>query len=142
MEMRKNLVALLIALFCIVTISKADSLSPERVEGARTVSTETAKLLFDKKYLFLDVRSLNDYRMGHIPDAHHLSVRSDFDEQKLSMIVKKDQPVVMYCNGISCLGSSIAIEKAVEWGWTNIFYYREGIKDWNLKGYPVFAIEP
>jgi len=142
MEMRKILVALLIALFCIVTISKADSLSPERVEGARTVSTETAKLLFDKEYLFLDVRSLNDYRMGHIPDAHHLSVRSDFDEQKLSMIVKKDQPVVMYCNGISCLGSSIAIEKAVEWGWTNIFYYREGIKDWNLKGYPVFAIEP
>ncbi|SEG10815.1 rhodanese-like domain-containing protein [Nitrosomonas ureae] len=140
--MRKILVALLIALFSIVTISKADSLSPERVEGARTVSTETAKLLFDKGYLFLDVRSLNDYRTGHIPGAYHLSVRSDFDEQKLSVIVKKDQPVVMYCNGTSCLGSSIAIEKAVEWGWKNIFYYREGIKDWNSKGYPVFAIEP
>lgn len=140
--MRKFLVALLIALFFIVTISKADNLSPESVEGARTVSTETAKLLFDKGYFFLDVRGLSDYRMGHIPGAYHLSVKSDFDEQKLSVIVRKDQPVVMYCNGTSCLGSSIAIEKAIGWGWTNIFYYREGIKDWNSKGYPIFAIRP
>jgi len=140
--MKRVLLVLLIASFLIVNTSKADDLSPESVEGARTISTETAKLFFDKGYLFLDVRSLNDYRMGHISGAHHLSVRSDFDEQKLSAIVKKDQPVVIYCNGTSCLGSSIAIEKAIEWGWTNIFYYREGIKDWNSKGYPVSAIGP
>ncbi|SNX58552.1 hypothetical protein SAMN06296273_0012 [Nitrosomonas ureae] len=41
--MRILLVALLIALFFIVTISKADNFSPESAEGARAVSTETAK---------------------------------------------------------------------------------------------------
>ncbi|WP_293008240.1 rhodanese-like domain-containing protein [Nitrosomonas sp.] len=140
--MNRVLSVLLIATFLVVDISKADDLSPGSVEGARTISTETAKLFFDKGYLFLDVRGLNDYRMGHIPGAYHLSVKSDFDEQRLSAIVKKDQSVVIYCNGTSCLGSSIAIEKAIGWGWTSVFYYREGIKDWNSKGYPVFSIEP
>ncbi|WP_172424055.1 hypothetical protein [Nitrosomonas ureae] len=32
---------------------------------------------------------MNDYRMGHVPGAYHLSVESDFDEQKLSGIVKR-----------------------------------------------------
>jgi rhodanese-related sulfurtransferase len=78
--------------------------------------------------------------MGHIPGAYHLSIRSDFKEQNLHAIVKKDQPAVIYCNGISCMGSSIATQKAIKWGWTNIFYYREGIKDWKQQNYPVHEI--
>lgn len=56
--MRKLLVALLIALFFIVTLSKADNLSPESAEGAegaegaRAVSTETAKLLFSVRNIY------------------------------------------------------------------------------------------
>lgn len=50
--MRKLLVTLLIALFFIVTLSKADNLSPESAEGARAVSTETAKLLFSVRNIY------------------------------------------------------------------------------------------
>lgn len=140
--MRKTLLVLLILSFFIVNTSRADDLAPESVKGARTISTETAKLFFNKGYLFIDVRGLEDYSVGHIPGAYHLSVRCDFDEQKLSAILNKARPAVIYCNGSSCLGSSIAIKKAIEWGWTNIFYYREGITDWKQKSYPVFALEP
>ena len=124
--MSRILFLLLILLFCFVNTSKADNLAPEKIEGARTISTVTAKLLFDKGYHFIDVRGLDDFKIGHIPGAYHLSIKSDFDEQNLSAIVKKIQPVVIYCNGILCMGSSIAIKKAIDWGWSNIFYYREG----------------
>ena len=90
------------------------------ISGARTISTATAKLLFDKGYHFIDVRGLDDFKIGHIPGAYHLSIKSNFDEQNLSAIVKKTQPAVIYCNGILCMGSSIAIKKAIDWGWSNI----------------------
>ena len=140
--MSRILFLLLILLFCFVNTSKADNLAPEKIEGARTISTVTAKLLFDKGYHFIDVRGLDDFKIGHIPGAYHLSIKSDFDEQNLSAIVKKTQPVVIYCNGILCMGSSIAIKEAIDWGWSNIFYYREGIRDWKQRGYSVRSINP
>ena len=140
--MKRILFPLLILLLCVVNMAKADNLAPEKIEGARTVSTVTAKLLFDKGYHFIDVRGLDDFKMGHIPGAYHLSIKSDFDERNLSVIVKKSQPVVIYCNGILCMGSSIAIKKAIDWGWSNIFYYREGIGDWKQQGYSVHSIKP
>ncbi len=140
--MKRILFSLLILLFCFVNTSKADNLAPEKIEGAHTISTVTAKLLFDKGYYFVDVRGLDDFKIGHIPGAYHLSIKSDFDEQNLSAIVKKTQPVVIYCNGILCMGSSIAIKKAIDWGWSNIFYYREGIRDWKQQGYSVHSINP
>lgn len=141
-KIKKILFPILIFLCCLVNASRADNLAPEGIEGARTISTTTAKLLFDKGYPFIDVRGLDDFNKGHIPGAYHLSIRSNFEEQNLHAIVKKDQPVVIYCNGISCMGSSIAIQKAIEWGWSNIFYYREGIKDWKQQDYPVHEITP
>ncbi|WP_394808817.1 rhodanese-like domain-containing protein [Nitrosomonas sp.] len=140
--MKRILFPLLILLFCFVNTSKADNLAPEKIEGARTINTVTAKLLFDKGYHFIDVRGLDDFKIGHIPGAYHLSIKSDFAEQNLSAIVKKTQPVVIYCNGILCMGSSIAIKKAIDWGWLNIFYYREGIRDWKQQGYSVRSINP
>ena len=94
--MKRILFPLLILLLCFVNTAKADNLAPEKIEGARTVSTVTAKLLFDKGYHFIDVRGLDDFKMGHIPGAYHLSIKSDFDERNLSVIVKKSQPVVIY----------------------------------------------
>jgi rhodanese-related sulfurtransferase len=137
---KEILFLVLILVCCGGNVSRADNLAPDDIEGAHTISTATAKLFFDKGYPFIDVRGLDDFNMGHIPGAYHLSIRSDFKEQNLHAVVKKDQPAVIYCNGISCMGSSIATQKAIEWGWTNIFYYREGIKDWKQQNYPVHEI--
>lgn len=61
--------------FCFVNTSKADNLAPEKTEGARTISTATAKLLFDKGYHFIDVRG-DDFKIGHIPGVYHLSIKA------------------------------------------------------------------
>ena len=133
---------LLLLLFIQPDFVQANIEAPEFVAGTRTISTATAKLLFDKGYSFLDVRGQEDFNAGHIPGAFHLSVKSDFSEQNLLAITTKDQPLVIYCNGIACLGSSAAAKKAVEWGWNNIFYYREGLPAWRQKGYPIYTTRP
>ena len=45
--------------------------------------------------------------------------------------------MVFYCNGDMCQRSALASEKAVAWGWANVFYYRGGFPDWKKAGLPL-----
>ena len=85
------------------------------------------------------MRKYEDFIAGHITGAYHLSIKSNFDAPNLQAIVNKESPVVIYCNGIHCMGSSIAAQKAVNWGWETIYYYREGIPAWKNNQYPIQA---
>jgi len=115
----------------------ADKVSPETVKGATTIDTAKAKALFDKGVVFVDVRNDKDWQAGHIPGAVHLELTKNYTAATLGAKVKKDQDVVLYCNGASCMRSSEASEKAVGWGFTKVHYYRLGIPDWKAAGYPV-----
>lgn len=132
-----------LALFCLLTYPLgAETLAPEHVSGAQTVDTRIAKSLFDQGAVFIDVRKQEDYDASHISGAHHLPVASDFNEQNLAVLVLKENPVVIYCNGIHCMGSSKAVQQAVAWGWTNVYYYRDGIPDWKLHNHPIGSTKP
>lgn len=128
----------ILALFCLLTHPlSAGTLAPEHVPGAQTIDTDTAKSLFDQGAVFIDVRKQKDYDEGHISGAHHLPLASVFNEQNLAALVLKDNPVVIYCNGIHCMGSSEAARQAVAWGWTAVYYYRDGIPAWKFHNHPI-----
>jgi rhodanese-related sulfurtransferase len=116
----------------------SQKVSPESVPGAVTVDTAEAKRLFDQGVTFVDVRSNADWQAGRIPAAHHLELKSVYDEQSLSQIVSRSQPVVIYCNSTGCMRSSKACQQAVEWGFSRVYYYRLGYPDWKANS---FAIE-
>lgn len=127
-----------LTLLCLPTYpTSAETLAPEHVPGAQTIDTHSAKLLFDQGTVFIDVRKQQDYDTGHIAGAHHLPVAGDFNEQNLAALVLKENPVVIYCNGIHCMGSSKAAQQAVAWGWTRVYYYRDGMPGWKLHHYPI-----
>lgn len=136
--MKKNDLLRFVVLFMLLTpcLVFAEKTAPETITGARTISTETARLLLRRGYPFVDVRGQSDFDRGHLPGAHHLSVKSEaFTAENLSHIAARDQVVVFYCNGVACLGSAMATEKAVQWGWQKVFYYRDGFKGWQQAGY-------
>ena len=137
-----SLLSLFMVLSCMVSAAYADQLAPEHINGAKTIDTVTAKSFFDHCIPFIDVRGLNNFNAGHIPDAYHLPVKSDFTEQNLHAVAKQNEPVVIYCNGINCMGSSVAAQKAVEWGWTKVYYYREGMPAWKQHNHPIEIISP
>ncbi|NRD75545.1 rhodanese-like domain-containing protein [Shewanella sp. VB17] len=120
----------------ISAVTIAADKSPETIEGATTVDTVKAKELFDQSVLFVDMRSSKDWDSGRIPDAEYLELKTKFTEANLSAELGKDEPVVMYCNGHNCLRSSKAAAQAVSWGFTKVYYYRDGYPAWKAAGYP------
>ena len=129
---------LLLLIFTIITFPAfAEGLSPENVEGATTVNTTQAKKLFDSGALFVDTRKNSDWEAGRIPDAVHLELKSNYSEASLSAEAGKDEAIVCYCNGHKCKRSSKCSIKAVEWGFSNVHYYRDGFPAWKAANHPV-----
>ena len=111
--------------------------SPESVEGAITTNAAEAKSLHDRGVTFIDVRNPRFYAEGHIPGAHHLDFKYDYDEASLASVADKDKPVVIYCSGVVFSRSYRASAEAVSWGYTSVHYFRGGIADWQDAGYPI-----
>ena len=111
--------------------------SPESVKGTETIGLDLAKALHDRGTVFIDVRSARQYNKRHIPGAINLFLNDGFSEANLLRSVNKDTPFVIYCNGISCSLSYKAAQKAVAWGFTQVKYFRAGIKAWRLSGNPL-----
>ena len=127
----------IVAGLMLVTNAWADTkISPMKVEGATTVDAVKAKALFDKGVIFVDTRKDKDWEAGRIPDAIHIELKKKFNETSLSAEVKKTEEVVFYCNGESCMRSSKATAKAVSWGFTKVYYFRDGFPAWKAASYP------
>jgi len=111
--------------------------SPMTVEGATTIDTAKARELFDQEVAFVDVRKDSDWDAGRVPGAIHIELKKVYSADALGAEVAKAEPLVLYCNGESCMRSSEASAKAVEWGWNNVYYYRDGFPAWKAAGNPV-----
>jgi len=135
----KKLISIFIISWAFVSASSfaGDKISPMTVDGAKTVTTEEAKKLFDSGVLFIDVRKDKDWAAGRVADAVQLNIKTKLSEQTMLEEMKKGDPAVVYCNGERCLRSSNAAIKAVSWGFTNIYYYRDGYPAWKSAGHPV-----
>jgi len=130
-----NFLGALVALFS-TSIVLAE-VSPVTIAGATTVDTAKARVLFDQEAAFVDVRKDSDWDAGRIPGAIHIELKKVFSPETLEAEVKKDEPVVFYCNGEKCMRSSKATAKAVKWGWSKVYYYRDGFPAWKAEGNPI-----
>ena len=136
--MKHLTLSFIILLFSITSpVSAGDKVSPMSIDGATTVDTAKAKALFDKGVIFVDVRKDKDWNAGRVPDAVHIELKKIYSEATLSKEVKKDQEAVIYCNGEKCMRSSNASAKAVGWGFSKVYYYRDGYPAWKAAGHPV-----
>lgn len=135
--MLKKINHILSVIFVMLLSTNVLADSPMSVEGATTVDTAEAKKLFDDEVAFVDVRKDSDWDAGRVPDAIHIELKKKYSADSLGAKVKKDEPVVIYCNGASCLRSSVASKKAVEWGFSKVYYYRDGFPAWKAASHPV-----
>jgi len=135
----KKLFSTLAALGLALTIgapAMAD-VSPASIDGAITIDTSKARELFEQEVAFVDVRKNSDWDAGRVPGAIHIELKKVYSADSLGAEVAKDEPLVLYCNGESCMRSSAATAKAVEWGWNKVYYYRDGFPAWKAAGNPV-----
>lgn len=110
--------------------------TPLGVSGATTINVYTAKELYDRGAVFIDVRSEDEWAIGHIDGAVHLDFQKDFAKLYSSKSVSRDTPIVIYCNSSNCLRSAYAVAVSVYWGFRQVHYFREGYFAWILEDYP------
>ena len=132
---KRNTLAILLA--GLGTVAIAAEMSPTSITGSTLVNSAEAKALFDSGAAFIDVRKDSDYEAGRVPGAIHLELKSIYSPETLADEVDKDEEIVIYCNGHKCLRSGIAVEKAVKWGFSKVYYYRDGLPGWKAAGYAV-----
>jgi rhodanese-related sulfurtransferase len=113
--------------------------APLQIKGATTVNAKEIIDLITKNpdMVILDNRKAEDFAAGHIEGAVRL-IDTDVTPESLAKAVKaKDVAVLFYCNGLKCGRAAKAAEKAIELGYSKVFYYALGMEEWNKQGLPV-----
>lgn len=109
--------------------------APHEVTGARTVNVWQAQALHQHEALFIDVRSPQYWRMGHIAGAVHLDLRGPFVALAQQQW-PRDVPIVLYGDSELSSLSALASRLAVRWGYQEVYYFREGFFAWQLMDLP------
>ena len=88
--------------------------------------------------VILDVRSDQEYKMGHVPGAIHLDYR-DFPQQLADIPARKDDEVVIYCR--TGVRAGVAEELLREAGFTSVVHLDGDMMGWIERGWPVEPVE-
>lgn len=115
--------------------------APLSIPGAVIVTAEeVAEMILTRGDLvIIDSRKKPEFSKGHIEGAINLLNTTMQREALEGACPNKAAPIVFYCNGERCLRSSDAVRKAMEWGYSNVFWFRGGWKEWTDKRLPVVS---
>lgn len=118
-----------IFLLLLVFMLAGCSASPDsQNSGYRQITMDEAVTLMEEEtdYIILDVRTPEEFKEGHIPDAVNVP-NETIDEEEISELPDKEQMILVYCR--SGNRSKQAAEKLAALGYTNIIEFG-GINDW------------
>ena len=99
----------------------------KKAEYKKITSDEAKKMMETQKVIVVDVRTLEEYNEGHIPNAISVPLETIENEAE-AKLKNKDDLILVYCR--SGRRSREAALKLIEKGYTNVIDFG-GIKDWN-----------
>ena len=124
-------------LFMASTAFAAKGQSAESVDGATTVNAQQAKKLWREGAVFIDTRKDSDWEAGRVPGAVHINIKKpEFNKETILNHVGLNDYVVSYCNAEKCHRAASGAKKLVGFGFTKVYYFRDGFPSWKNAGYP------
>ena len=102
----------------------------------REISIDIAKDLFDQNMLFVDARSEEYYLEGHIPKAV-CNDNLDLLITKIEEHISIDDAFIVYCSDDDCGSSEELAYLLQEQGFSNIFLFKGGWKQWVDNNLPI-----
>jgi len=97
-------------------------------------SQEFYQLTSSDNGILLDVRTVFEFKKGHIDDAGQLNYYA-FDFTKKLLLLPQDQEIYLYCN------TGYRSEKAAKIlagnGYKKVYNLQHGIMEWNLQNHPI-----
>ena len=149
--MKKHILIIILIFFIITlsfTFSGCKGKTPLTInaklseEGVNEISVDESYKIYNsnEKYLFVDVRSVEEYIRSHVKDAILIPVEAI--EESLD-VIPKDSIIITYCNGQGCDRSSFAAQILIQNGYSRVYrMVGLGIFEWIDKGYPAdYAVQ-
>ena len=124
---------------CTTLVAGEKPYAPESMPGITIVSAEEVieMILENPELIVIDSRKKTEYIKGHIEGAINI-LNTELVLEDLDLIVPdRTTALLFYCNGVRCLRSSDSITRAAGWGYTNLFWFRGGWKEWTDKRLPM-----
>ncbi len=110
----------------------------QELEIKQISSSQFEKLIQEGDGTLLDVRTLGEFKNGHLKNASQLNYYATDFNQKL-LLLPKNEAVYLYCN--TGYRSKRAAKTLVKNGFKRVYNLEHGIMEWNLQKRPV-TIEP
>ena len=104
----------------------------------KSLKKEKLREMIDKgeDFVLVNVLSEESFWKKHIPGSINIPVHEDgFKEKAKDLLPGKDEKIVVYCASFDCSASPKAAKKLEELGYTNVYDYEGGIKEWESAGY-------
>lgn len=113
--------------------------APQHINGATNLSAEQVVdlILANPDLVIIDARKKDEYIKGHIENAVSQMDTTMSKEILAELVPAKDTPVLFYCNGVRCMRSTNAAQKAISWGYSSIYWFRGGWVEWLEKQLPI-----
>jgi rhodanese-related sulfurtransferase len=120
--MRNLILCVVLSLSCSIAAGEKPY-APESLPGATILTAEEviSLILGNPDLIVIDSRKKTEYIKGHIEGAINI-LNTELGLEELEFI---------------CLRSSDSLARAVGWGYTNLFWFRGGWKEWTEKRLPV-----
>lgn len=110
-----------------VSVDSKEVKNEKKAEYKKITSDEAKNIMSTQKAIVVDVRSLEEYNEGHIPNAISVPLETIENEAE-TKLKNKDDLILVYCR--SGRRSREATLRLIEKGYTNVIDFG-GIQDWN-----------
>ena len=110
-----------------VSVDSKEVKNEKKAEYKKITSDEAKNIMSTQKAIVVDVRSLEEYNEGHIPNAISVPLETIENEAEIKL-KNKDDLILVYCR--SGRRSREAALRLIKKGYTNVIDFG-GIQDWN-----------
>ncbi|PLX99291.1 MAG: hypothetical protein C0623_09435 [Desulfuromonas sp.] len=125
------LVLLIIAIASVPAVAKSNL-----INGYQEINATKLKTIMDESDpLVVFPLSSIEFNDLHIAGSVNIPLHA-LNEQ---LPTDKERTLVFYCLGMKCTASWRAAEKAVKFGYSNVFAFRAGLPAWVAAGYPTVS---
>ncbi len=129
----------LLAIMAVSAIALLSGCSSQQSQVFKTISPDEAYRLIQENannpdFVIIDIRTPQEYKAGHIPNAINIDYYSPTFKEKLDKL-DKSKTYLIYCRTGHRTGNTMPVMK--ELGFQKVYEIRGGITAWASKGYPV-----
>lgn len=117
----------------------SEKAAPEFIDGTVRVTAEEILELVNQhdELVFFDSREKNEILKGYIEGSIKLDPADIYGASLAKYIRNAKTPIVFYCGDETCEQSIKSAKIATAEGYSNVYWFRGGIKEWINKGLPL-----